>query len=145
MPTKERATRIRCFCPPDIFVPFSLIMVCIPIGIWRISSARPTISAACQASSMVRGKEPIILLRIFPAIIRPCCITTPICRLTEATSRLFKSCPSYCTSPRSGRSSPNKIRTKVDLPQPELPTNATKLPGSICRFICFRARGKSGL
>ena len=46
-----RAIIRRCFCPPEMPPWPSAIMVCMPMGMARISSAIPASSAAFQASS----------------------------------------------------------------------------------------------
>ena len=48
--------------PPEKPVPPSLTYVCIPMGIARMSSARPADSAASQASSIVRELVPTMFL-----------------------------------------------------------------------------------
>ena len=84
-----------CFCPPEIPPCPSEIMVCIPIGISRISGAIPAASAASQASSIVsRGAEIVMFSKILPIRSFPFCITTPICLRSDLRSRLLISLPS---------------------------------------------------
>ena len=49
-----RAIISRCFCPPEMPPAPSEIMVCMPMGMSRMSSASPASSAASQASASVR-------------------------------------------------------------------------------------------
>ena len=51
-----------CRCPPEMPPCPSEIMVCIPIGICRISSAIPAISAASHACSKVSCGAEIVIL-----------------------------------------------------------------------------------
>ena len=90
-----RAIISRCRCPPEIPPLPSEIIVCIPIGIRRISSAMPDNSAACQASSIVsHGADMIIFEKISPVKSLPFCITTPILRLKDFKSTAAISLPS---------------------------------------------------
>ena len=52
----------RCFCPPEIPPCPSEMIVCIPMGISRMSSAIPAISAASQASFIVSYGAEITML-----------------------------------------------------------------------------------
>ena len=62
-----RAIIRRCFCPPETPPWPSPITVCIPMGMARISSAIPAISAASQALSRVScGAQITILEKISP-------------------------------------------------------------------------------
>ena len=57
-----RAIMRRWRCPPESPAPPSPTMVCIPMGMARMSSAMPAISAASQASSSVsHGAEMTML------------------------------------------------------------------------------------
>ena len=68
--------------------------VCIPIGIALMSSSRPAIRAAAQASSIPRFELPVMFEKMLPAIGRPVCRTTPIWRRTDCTARPARSWPS---------------------------------------------------
>ena len=90
-----RAIIRRWRCPPEMVPPPSCSTVCMPMGISRISSAMPAISAASQASSSFRvGAEITILSKMLPEKSFPSCITAPICRRTECRSRCCRSCQS---------------------------------------------------
>ena len=74
-----RAIMMRCFWPPEIPPPPSCSTVLIPIGIARMSSAIPAISAASQASWRVRlGAEIVIFSKMLPLKSSPSCSTVPI-------------------------------------------------------------------
>ena len=86
---------IRCFCPPEMPPWPSEISVFMPMGISRISCARPAVSAASQASSSVScGAEMVMLEKMSPWNSCPFWITTPICLRRDRGSMLFRSCRS---------------------------------------------------
>ena len=89
---RARAMRRRCFCPPlNPWLP-SLTMVCICMGISRMSSAMPAISAARHASSMVLlGAVTVMLLKMSPAKRLPPCRQVPIMRLRLVLSHFERS------------------------------------------------------
>jgi len=92
--TSALAINRRWRCPPESVEAPSLIIVCMPIGMARMSSANPAISAASQASSSVSGAEPTMLVKTSPAISLLLCRTTPIWLRTAETSTDPRSWPS---------------------------------------------------
>ena len=75
-----RAIISRCFCPPETPPPPSEITVCMPIGISRMSSAIPAVSAASHASFSVScGAEIVMFEKMSPWKSCPFWMTTPIC------------------------------------------------------------------
>ena len=90
-----RAISSRCRCPPEMPPDPSEIIVCIPIGIRRMSSAMPASSAASQASSSVsHGAEIVMLEKMSPLNIFPFCMTAPIRRRRDFRSSRERSRPS---------------------------------------------------
>ena len=90
-----RAIRMRWRWPPETEPPPAESIVCIPIGISRMSCSQPARRAASHASSTVSLPEwPMILRSTVSGSSRLSCSTTPIrersaCRFTWLTS-----CPS---------------------------------------------------
>ena len=136
-----RAIKFLCRCPPEMLPEPSPITVCIPIGIFLISSAIPAASAAAHASSCVKFAVPIIFVKISPCISCPFCKTTPICERTEGKLNSDKSCPSNEMLPLFGFSKPSKSRTNVDLPQPLFPTIAKFSPALMSKLKPFKTSG----
>ena len=66
-------------------------MVCMPIGMRLMSSARPAISAASHASSCEKVSAPQMQSRIEPVNGCAFCRTTPHWRRTAAWSRAARS------------------------------------------------------
>lgn len=119
------------------------IMVCRPMGMRLMSSARPAMAAASIASSCEYASAPQMQSRIEPVNGWAFCSTTPHWRRTAPWSRAARSWPSYRTLPEAGRSKPMSSRSSVDLPQPLGPTIATNSSGPTRRETSSRTSGPS--
>ena len=140
--TRARATRARC--PADSPAPSSPRGVPKPSGKLRTTSASPTRSSASHTSSSSAAGVPIrTLAAMVSATSQGRCGAQATWARHHPGSTSPRGVPPTRTSPRIGGSSPRRVASRVDFPQPDVPATATR-PRSGRSRSRGRVRGEPG-
>mmetsp|Transcript_36866 Transcript_36866/g.86119 ORF Transcript_36866/g.86119 Transcript_36866/m.86119 type:complete len:142 (-) Transcript_36866:2961-3386(-) len=100
--TTARAMAMRCFCPPDSWIPFSPTCVANASGSSRTNVSAFASRAAASISSLdAPGRPSAMFQPMLPAKSTGSCETRPICCRSQRTSAERMSAPSRRTSPPS--------------------------------------------
>ncbi len=138
-----RAIAMRCRCPLEKFLPPSCTTVSYPPGSRLIVSCTQACRAAVSICSwLAPGLPSSRLSRTVPSNSTESCRT--IAMLPRRTSSGYSrvSSPSMVTAPCQGSCSRGSSLTIVDLPPPDRPTNASRLPARTVRSTP-RSTGRS--
>mmetsp|Transcript_31754 Transcript_31754/g.82982 ORF Transcript_31754/g.82982 Transcript_31754/m.82982 type:complete len:196 (+) Transcript_31754:698-1285(+) len=143
--TSARAIAMRCFCPPDSWMPLSPTCVLYPSGMSLTKACALASRAACvTAASVERPYAPIsvsspaaaprpMFQPMLPENSTGSWLTNPTCERSHCTLSERMSTPSSIMLPPSTSYQRSSSATRVLLPQPDGPASATVWPASIRR------------